>query len=90
MWVNSSPIKTDRVLRRYNFDFIPFDMDWFISELNIQELLNRIFFLKKIIEIAKQRNINLFQIMNSIEDILSDNLQTPLSSKYGLLLGKFI
>lgn len=86
MWVNSSPIKTDRVLRRYNFDFIPFDMDRFINELNIQELLNRIFFLKKIIEIAKQRNINLFQIMNSIEDILSDNLHPPLSSKYGLSL----
>ena len=32
MWVNDSSIKTDSVLKKYNFDFIPFGMDRFMSE----------------------------------------------------------
>lgn len=38
------------------------------------------------VEVAQQRGINLFQIMNSIEDILNDNLQNPLSPKCKLSL----
>lgn len=86
MWANDSPSKTDSVLKKYNFDFIPFGMDRFMSERSIQKSLNRIFFLKKIVEIAQQRNINLFQIMNGIEEILDDNLQNPLSPKCNLSL----
>ena len=86
MWVNDSSIKTDSVLKKYNFDFIPFGMDRFMIEQNIQKSLKRIFFLKKMVEVAQQRGINLFQIMNSIEDILNDNLQNPLSPKCNLSL----
>lgn len=86
MWINDSPIKTDSVLKKYNFDFIPFGMDRFMNERNVQKSLNRIFFLKKIVEIAQQRGINLFQIINSVEDILDDNLQNPLTPKCNLSL----
>lgn len=86
MWINDSPTKTGIVLKKYNFDFIPFGMDRFMSERNIQKSLNRVFFLKKIIEIAQQKSINLFQIIDSIETILDDNLQNPLSPKFNLSL----
>lgn len=86
MWVNDSPNKTDSVLKKYNFDFIPFGMDRFMSERNIQKSLNRIFFLKKIVEIAQQRGINLFEIINNVEDILDNNLQNPLTPKCNLSL----
>lgn len=86
MWVNASPIKTDSVLKKYNFDFIPFGMDRFMSEDNIQTTLKMIFFLKRIVEIAQQRSINLFKVAGSIEEILVDNLQNYLTPKCNLSL----
>lgn len=86
MWVNSSPQKTKGILQKYGFKFIEFGMDRWIPNHELQEMLKMTHFLQKVIDVALQKNINVFRIIDQIDDILADNLMNSLNLEYSLSL----
>lgn len=74
MWINDNEDRTNIVLKKYGFSFIPFGMDRYKSEWLIQRMLEYKTFMNTLLNQALNRNINIFKVINDIENILNDNL----------------
>ena len=84
MWVNSSSNRVSKVLEKYNFSFIPYGLDRWGSERNIQESIEYTYLLKNIITLSLKQQINIFLVLEELDNIITSNLMNVPQQLNGL------
>lgn len=73
MWLNSAQERVSNVLDKYGFNFEKYGMDKFVSNRYVQLLLKYNSFLKKILSISYDKEINIFDVISNIDEIVYEN-----------------
>lgn len=84
MWVNSSSDRVSKVLEKYNFSFIPYGLDRWVSERKIQESIEYTYLLKNIINLSLKQQINIFLVLEELDNIITSNLMNVPQQLNGL------
>lgn len=84
MWVNSSSNRVSKVLEKYSFSFIPYGLDRWGSERKIQESIEYTYLLKNIINLSLKQQINIFLVLEELDNIITSNLMNIPQQLNGL------
>lgn len=72
-WENNNPDRVKFIQDKYGFEFSPYAMKYFFENRANQQIERLKSFCKKIISVAINNNINVFELLESFDDILKEN-----------------
>ena len=73
IWINDNRERVSIIMDEYGFSFEGVGIDKYINDRNVQQTLKYKSFFKKIVSIAYEKNLNIFDVISSIDEIVEKN-----------------